>query len=62
MRAIGWLIACTLGGTLLAAQPEDELYRPQADVEADPPAFYSPKLYEEIGLAKDSGGYTEEEG
>jgi len=62
VRAIGWLIACTLGGTLLAAQPEDELYRPQADVEADPPAFYSPKLYEEIGLAKDSGGYTEEEG
>ncbi len=61
MRAIGWLIACTLGGTLLAAQPEDELYRPQANVEADPAAFYSPKLYEEIGLAKDAGGYTEEE-
>jgi len=51
-----------LVGTLSAAQPEKELYRPQVDVEADPPAFYSLKLYEEIGLAKDAGGFTEEEG
>jgi archaemetzincin len=55
-------MAWAVAATACAAEADDGPYRPQADVEADPPAFYSPKLYEEIGLAKDSGGYTEEEG